>query len=774
MSTETAPEQQKERPKCGRLVFRGVELAYLNIDGEYMLPLAELLALVLPTTPRTTLFTRMEKMKVRRHFCQPEEIKLLKTVNGIHGSSANCTLLCKTEVEKYCSMYIDNFSESNKGKCVENITSESLIASEEVKAERCNSKLDLEEAQRNNNEIPNKLAVLHKHKKSPSLKAKLKFTKVTNTVKLKSGLSCVSQFNQTLTDSISREAIDGDVTCGSVDERAEDILRVSPSLFSAHASNLQTQPWRANNKRMKKRDKNLNSEANKKGKLSQVKKRPSNDMDIGKEFESPLKIPKRSEIRADKGNNKVSETRQFPIGRSLHSSQKQDFDSLISDSLSIDSGFASTVLSNASTPTKTEFSAGELNGLLRKDEEVIKEHEHSSPRRPPKLKTPTKNKISEDEGNSLTLSPPALVLKRYEDSWKIEQKSPVKEDKEATNCLLKSKVKLKKKARPDGLTTLFQETCGNAQAHIENKQVKKRRKRRKPLNFKEETLINKELIIGEKPDGAGIKKKRAKRKQKGKLVRGTLSNKQFVGPQKSRDFSTAKEKKPEVLPQEKPNSETQFNTEQTKVELLKKNSVLDRLVGDALDKFFGRNSSNETTLTPSSENITPTKPKPKKRKIATVTKPVLKTNSSFKLLNWFPLTSQLSLQCGSLSPVFTMSCPKSVEPSTSHPLWKWSLGGPVVRNSDQKFVKPKPVSTPKEKQSDSTSKLVANKVRKLKRRRRKKLSTSKKPLTCLSNNATILDSKANQNASGALTEFTLPACDQVTSIVSSPAEITVS
>ena len=70
MSLETAAEgveEKKQSPKCGRLVFRGVELAYLNIDGEFLLPLAELLALILPSTPRTTLFTRMEKMKVRRH-----------------------------------------------------------------------------------------------------------------------------------------------------------------------------------------------------------------------------------------------------------------------------------------------------------------------------------------------------------------------------------------------------------------------------------------------------------------------------------------------------------------------------------------------------------------------------------------------------------------------------------------------------------------------------------------------------------------------------------
>lgn len=32
--------------KCGRLEFRGVEVVYLNIDGEFMLFLVELLVLV--------------------------------------------------------------------------------------------------------------------------------------------------------------------------------------------------------------------------------------------------------------------------------------------------------------------------------------------------------------------------------------------------------------------------------------------------------------------------------------------------------------------------------------------------------------------------------------------------------------------------------------------------------------------------------------------------------------------------------------------------------
>ena len=775
MSTEPAPEQPG-LPKCGRLVFRGVELAYLNIDGEYMLPLAELLALVLPTTPRTTLFTRMEKMKVRRHFCQPEEIKLLKTVNGIHGSSANCTLLSKTEVDKYCSMYIDNLSESNKGKCKEDITNESQIASEEHSMENCKSN-DMESVCLNNNEIPSKLTILHKHKKSPPLKAKLKLTKIANGMKLKSALSADRHLNQTLTDKESSTAIDGHVTSGCINE--EGVPPVSPELLcSVHASNFtQTQPLHANNKRLKKRDRNLNSETNKKRKLSRVKKRPSTEFESKHEFESPLKIPKRNELNGHKEeSDKVNETSQFHFARCSQSSKKQEVDFLISDSSSIDSGFASTVLSNASTPTKTDFPAGELSGLLRKDEEAIQKHEHSSPRRavrPPKLKTPTKNKFKESEGTSLTLSPPALLLKRYEDSWQVEQKSPVKE---VANCLHKRKVKTKEKALPGGLAPLVEEACGQAVPHFENKQAKKRRKRRKPPILKEETSITNDLIDREKPGNAGVKKRRLiKRKQTGKFTREkpTLPNGKVVSPEKSNDFLPTKVKKSACVPQENPSLNTRIDRDkQSKEDLLKKDAVLDRIVGDAMAKFFGPKSSPVCTLASPSSSTPPKPSKPKKAKVATTTKPVLKTNSKFKLLNLFPVTSQLGLQDCGLCPVFTMSCPIGFQPPSSHPLWGWRLGEAVYKESLDKSLKPKPVSKPKQTQSNSSTKFVANKVRKLKRRRRrKKVPTSKTPLSASVPtpvvNATISDSNATENVSNSDSEVKLSLCDVISSIVSS-------
>ena len=105
METETP---QNPELSCGKFLFRGKELAYLNIGGEQMLSLAQLLSTFFSVTPRTTLFTRMEKIRARRHFCNAREIKLLKTVGGCHGSSANCTVIPKSDVENYCKTYLDS------------------------------------------------------------------------------------------------------------------------------------------------------------------------------------------------------------------------------------------------------------------------------------------------------------------------------------------------------------------------------------------------------------------------------------------------------------------------------------------------------------------------------------------------------------------------------------------------------------------------------------------------------------------------------------------
>ena len=781
MTAEPAPEEtvkEKEVPLCGRLVFRGVELAYLNIDGEYMLPLAELLALVLPTTPRTTLFTRMEKMKVRRHFCEPEEIKLLKTVNGIHGSSANCTLLSKTEVEKYCSMYIDRPSEFNQAISRDTNTEEPATSEVTSKESVLNDKDTTESTQLNSDTNPNKLAVLCKHKTSAPLKPKLRLTKVATSKKLKSRSSPDCEVNKTLTDNASRVAIDGDLTSGNVNRYGEGCHLDSPS-SSYHVTNF-TQTMSlvnlgANKKRAKKRD--SSSEPNKKmRKVVREKKRSSsNNSDIKKPFESPLKIPKRSKLNGHEESDKVKEVNQFRTSRS--NSNKQDLDTLISDSSSNDSGFGSTALSNASTPTKTDFSAGELSGSLRKDEDAIKEHAHTSPCTL-KLKTPKKSKTKEirNLGKSLTLSPPALLLKRFEDSWLVEEKGPVNE---TTKCLHQHKVKPRKKARPAVLSPLFEEIGGPAKPLFHQKQVKKAKKCRKPLSLKEEIeskpLITKDLILGERQDSAGIiKKKKFKRKVKGKLLKLKARREQtllgkVVSPDKIKLTDVSKEKKLGGLPQRGSSPKTQLDIDkQAKEELLKKDTVLERLVGKALTKFFAPATSDCTRST----DITPAKvrkPKPKKPKA----NPVLKANCNFKLLNLFPATSLLTLADGGLCPSFTMACPEGIEPHSSHPVWQWSLGKPVARSPQKSTLKPKPV----QKELLSKAKLITNKVRKLKRRRNKlTTNTGLGPVSCVSDpnvsKATVAKSKL-ESVPIASAEFKLPLCDATSNIVWSSTETEV-
>ncbi|PFX26761.1 uncharacterized protein LOC111328549 [Stylophora pistillata] len=717
MSEETAAgevEEKKHSPKCGRLVFRGVELAYLNIDGEFLLPLAELLALILPSTPRTTLFTRMEKMKVRRHFCDPEEIKLLKTVNGIHGSSANCTLLSKTEVEKYCSIYIDKRNELNQTRRGD-VTAEPFGSESDRRENGCKDKENSETTYQNNKAIPNKLAVLDKHKKLTPLRRNLKLTKFVRGKKLKLRSEADCQVNKTLTDNTTCAAIDGDLTSGNVNECGEGFLVVPPCSSHKEKNCTQTQALEKlamSKKRSNERDSVDGNRTIRKGTTG--KKRSANDLDKRGAFGSPLKIPKRSELNRHVETNKiVNGTAQFRFYR--YSSKKQDVDSLISDSSSTDSGFASKSLSNASTPTKTDFSAVELTRLLRKDEKV-------------KVTTPKKNKTSEEDyGKSLTLSPPALLLKRYEDSWLVEEKSPVSAKFAGTKLLPKDEAKPRKTKKKASLTPLFEEVCGPVKPLSDKKEVRiKKKSFRKPPSLKEEIgsrepLITNNLIVKERHDLKGFKKK-PKRKDKllkFKSLKGqTLLNGKVFRSNQNAEISAKNGKNPEIFHGEMASPVLKAGGHvQTQEELMKKDKVLERVVGDALAKYFAPTLSEPAPLPGKVD-----KPKAKKTKILGVAKPILKTNSYFKLSNLFPLTSPLTLQDGALSPLFTMSCPKGSKPDSNHALWKWNLGGPVVRDSPD-LLKPKILN----KKPISTLKLSVEKVRKLKRKRTKPLASKKPP-----------------------------------------------
>ena len=697
MSHTTAEEEEnqpKQLPQCGRLVFRGVELAYLNIDGEYMMPLAELLALVLPSTPRTTLFTRMEKMKVRRHFCQPEEIKLLKTVNGIHGSSANCTLLSKTEVDKYCSIYVDKPNESHRATTTWATIDLDGVESKDYAKETVTEVRQVMKSPRNNNENSSKLAVLHKHKRSPQFKAKLKLTKLANTKKLHLGFSRDRHENQTVTGGEDLLNIDGNLTYSSCNGCVKAFLPDS-SQHMTNSTQTVSMLNRPGKKSAKERDQVRNVETNQ----THGKKRPLYDDDHEQVVQSPLKIPKMSELNGRKEIDKDGKTSQFRCSLTKH-----EFDGLISDSSSNDSGFASSALSNPSTPTKSDFSAGELNGLLKKDEQTIKDHTSTYK---VKIETPKRSKPKEIEGNSLTLSPPALLLKRHENSWQVQQKS----DEGTKYSAQKREVETKKSTRPVRLAAAFDLCLSASQSFSEKKQSKKERKRRKSLSGKGEVWIKSQAtknVITENVEVEIEAKKNLKakhtRKGKGLLAEETLFN--------NLNSSTAKKKKLVEVSRESTPEEKQLELDKlAREERLKQEAVLDKLAEDALASYLAPSSKPSSSLT-----------EPKKPKVTTKSA-VSKKNYNFKLLNLFPVMSPLSLHNGTFGPSFTLSFPSGTEPSASHPLWKWTLGGPVDRSTNKTIKKPAAQRTEPQSSKSTFKKMPILKTRK------RKLSAFRKALS---------------------------------------------
>lgn len=94
---------------------------------------------------------------------------------------------------------------------------------------------------------------------------------------------------------------------------------------------------------------------------------------------------------------------------------------LIFDFLLNDSGFGLMVLLNVCILIKIDFLVGELSGLLRNDENIIKEYVYIF-LCILKLKILKKNKIKEIRkfGKSLILLFLVLLLKCFEDLWFVE------------------------------------------------------------------------------------------------------------------------------------------------------------------------------------------------------------------------------------------------------------------------------------------------------------------------------------------------------------------
>ena len=620
MTTGLKETEPNSIPECGRLVFRGVELAYLIINGKQMLPLAEMLALVFSTTPRTTLFTRMEKINAGRHFCQPSEIKLLKTVNGIHGSSANCTLIPKEDVERYCAIYLDREIEIP------------CRLTKERKTPRKNECRVMKALKAKDNAEFGKLAEVAKYESKSIGIAKLKVDKASNDEQ--------REINTTLTTGPTpTEAIDGLSAQSSADKDVERVFSHYSSSPSSHYQEHSTNSTQTISMLSWPTKKRVNKAmgVNKNEKLEGKEKRPRTVDEESCKFNSPLKRRKKCEGQEEiLGKSNSS-------GKSPNSKKRTNFppnltlDSRFSDSLSNDSGFASLTAEDCTSPTKVGFQA-ELNGCAPCRTKRKKE----------KMKSPT-SELSE----KLNLSPPPLVIKKHQNTWQVETKLEGVKKK-----LYKAKGKKLKKI-PEG-KVVNGLLATNLSANVQL--LKKKRKRRKLLKVVEEssihssTFANKDSQIAGADEGA-VKKKRKRRRRKNVQTNPneTVTN----------GFT--------------PNSDLQCFATPVKKKNFGKKDLGKPKTGGKVNHIACLQSKPPMPANAVTPQSTPLKhASPSGVKLTPVRAPILKATPNFSLSNLFPSTSGLILHEGDLCPEYTMAChDPGVKPPPSHPLWKWRLGAPV-------------------------------------------------------------------------------------------------
>ena len=369
-------------PECGRLVFRGVELAYLNINGKKMLPLAEMLALVFRSTPRTTLFTRMEKIKARRYFCQPLEIKMLKKVNGIHGSSANCTLISKEDVERYCSIYMDSNSNGDAASSTDTQEDEETRTDQQMKEV--------------GNVKSGKEAQTARHRSKPAnCRISVKDIHIREINKTGS-LPCTQSVGSNNAGRKSDADKDGGGNLTSPLSSDEEHRSNSTQTISMLS-------WVT--KKQANTDDDLEMNKNLKAKRTKKLMRAIGGRQESNKFNSTSgkgrKFPKE---KADCISSGSTTTRK---------SRKRHYLSLSLDSgFSDDSGFTSLTFEDYISPTKVQKLGKQAK--LKTDK--------TSPSGPEKQKKNKRKDNCMDLTEDLNLSPPPLVIKKLQNTWLVETK----------------------------------------------------------------------------------------------------------------------------------------------------------------------------------------------------------------------------------------------------------------------------------------------------------------------------------------------------------------
>lgn len=647
-------EVSKEQASCGRASFREADLAYLVIDEERMFPLAELLASLFSNTARTTLFTRMEKINTRRHFCSAEEIKLLKTVNGIHGSSAICTLIPEADVKKYCGVYVDrtiDLKQFAKGKKTRKLTakdkgSRKSKVSESSKSTSAFNNDEENQTARNASDDNDNIINLSKKKIRNSSSKR----RVNGEAKVKD-----SRKEENKLPANESQVLLGEV----LEEKDSHLLSLSEHVTNGTQTvSLLSEPVVKPRKKRKAKDSKDHVEQN---------KRPRDTDEVLSTLHPPSKP---STTETSDGNDGVVDSQcssTTSLGNSHSSCLNQcltnaNSEILFSDSSSNDSGFGSTATLGSTCRTSCS------SATMDKPNEKLR----VAMAKKIKLTLPSPTKLNKNKATKRknlqkgldcknmsklvdpTLSPPALVIKRQNNTWQVETKTEIESKTKIPRKIPKTvKKKLKwSSAETESEALHLENGTSNGRTILKNKRRKKEQFSDKVNGaFSEESTRN------------AVKKKRMRRKRPGDgtLIRGSTL-----------DPNTASN-----------DSMTNFYLENKYKGLAKKSGRKEDKNSDkmrisrTLDKVKVAHSSNIAMATSAGSS-----PTSRSKPISNASK-TFKVNKNFKFMSSFSGFPFLSIRDGDLSPTYSMPVPDNIKKPSSHPLWKWHLGAPVIRHDSK-------------------------------------------------------------------------------------------
>lgn len=156
-------------------------------------------------------------------------------------------------------------------------------------------------------------------------------------------------------------------------------------------------------------------------------------------------------------------------------------------------------------------------------------------------------------------------------------------------------------------------------------------------------------------------------------------NKMKVKKAKIKDIVAGSKRKIEIGKSGRMNKKSE-GTKKTKID---KNSCPNTITKDLIMKMDLKHMNDKDLINSFSPLTSPvsttSENQPYLVKLMPV-KPVWRVNSSFRFISNFQLPPSLVVQDGQLSPACSMICSPGKKPPSAHPIWKWKLGEPVIRN----------------------------------------------------------------------------------------------